>query len=170
MAQEFRICAACAGGFFLPDSRRGQSRRKYCGECRVKQHNARSVPSPERGTTPKRPVRTEAIPRPCGRCGESFRPPLRAAMRKYCDDCRYITQRQRAESHGWWKWQRRQYVPSTTPQWGDGHCWDCGTQTVRAQRCRHCYLRHRYHTNPEARAKQLELQKRWRKNQKAVSA
>lgn len=45
-------------------------------------------------------------------------------------------------------------------------CHGCGGELPphgRARRCRRCYLRERYRTNPEVRAKQLALQARWRR-------
>lgn len=44
-------------------------------------------------------------------------------------------------------------------------CVGCGAPVQRAERCRRCYLRYRYATNPAVRAKQLALQARWRKRQ-----
>lgn len=48
-------------------------------------------------------------------------------------------------------------------------CVSCGAPVQRAERCRRCYLRHRYATNPAVRAKQLALQAQWRKRQAAAS-
>ncbi|MBI4494002.1 MAG: hypothetical protein HY690_14530 [Chloroflexi bacterium] len=48
------------------------------------------------------------------------------------------------------------------------HCISCGAPVQRAERCRRCYLRHRYATNPDVRAKQLSLQAEWRKRQAAA--
>ena len=48
-------------------------------------------------------------------------------------------------------------------------CIGCGAPVQRAQRCRRCYLRHRYATNPLVRAKQLALQAAWRKRHMAAT-
>ena len=45
-------------------------------------------------------------------------------------------------------------------------CQGCGgelPQNGRVSRCRRCYLRERYRTHPEVRAKQLASQARWRR-------
>lgn len=49
-------------------------------------------------------------------------------------------------------------------------CISCGAPVQRAERCRRCYLRHRYATNPSVRAKQLALQARWRHRQAIASS
>jgi len=41
------------------------------------------------------------------------------------------------------------------------YCIDCGDVVQRALRCRKCYVRHKYHTDPEYRAKRLATTKRW---------
>lgn len=46
-----------------------------------------------------------------------------------------------------------------------GRCVSCRAPVQRAERCRRCYLRHRYATCPEVRAKQLSLQAAWRQRQ-----
>lgn len=59
-------------------------------------------------------------------------------------------------------------IPKEEPKESDvleKRCVGCGKQVQRAKRCRNCYLRHRYATNPAVRAKQLALQSRWRKHQ-----
>ena len=40
-------------------------------------------------------------------------------------------------------------------------CIDCGTLVVRAQRCRRCYIRFRYATDQEYRARRLATTRRW---------
>ena len=40
-------------------------------------------------------------------------------------------------------------------------CIDCGTLVLRAERCCKCYVRYRYSTNPEYRARRLESTRRW---------
>ncbi len=40
-------------------------------------------------------------------------------------------------------------------------CLDCGEVVVRALRCRRCYTRHRYATDPEYRVRRLATTRRW---------
>jgi hypothetical protein len=40
-------------------------------------------------------------------------------------------------------------------------CADCGAQVTRATRCRKCYIRHRYATDPQYRARRLATTRRW---------
>jgi hypothetical protein len=40
-------------------------------------------------------------------------------------------------------------------------CADCGRRTTRALRCRACYARFRYATDPEYRARRLATTRRW---------
>ena len=40
-------------------------------------------------------------------------------------------------------------------------CIECGTLVVRAQRCRRCYIRFRYATDAEYRARRLATTRRW---------
>ncbi len=41
------------------------------------------------------------------------------------------------------------------------HCMDCGEEVVRAARCRRCYTRFRYATDPEYRVRRLATTRRW---------
>ena len=47
-------------------------------------------------------------------------------------------------------------------------CIDCGTLVVRAERCRKCYVRNRYATNPDYRARRLESTRRWTQRKRAM--
>ena len=47
-------------------------------------------------------------------------------------------------------------------------CIDCGTQVVRAERCRKCYVRHRYATNLDYRARRLASTRRWMQKKRAA--
>lgn len=40
-------------------------------------------------------------------------------------------------------------------------CLDCSEEVVRAERCRRCYTRFRYATDPEYRVRRLETTRRW---------
>lgn len=40
-------------------------------------------------------------------------------------------------------------------------CLDCGARTARAPRCRACYQRFRYKTDPDYRARRLAINRRW---------
>ena len=40
-------------------------------------------------------------------------------------------------------------------------CLDCDTQVTRAARCRKCYIRYRYATDPTYRARRLATTRRW---------
>ena len=47
-------------------------------------------------------------------------------------------------------------------------CADCGARVVRAERCRKCYVRHRYATNLDYRARRLASTRRWMENKRAA--
>ncbi|MGH2353740.1 MAG: hypothetical protein ACRDI2_16470 [Chloroflexota bacterium] len=53
--------------------------------------------------------------------------------------------------------QNRRPQRDTEPR----RCVDCGTAVVRAVRCRRCYIRFRYATDPEYRARRLATTRRW---------
>jgi hypothetical protein len=40
-------------------------------------------------------------------------------------------------------------------------CIDCGSIVVRAERCRRCYIRHRYAADPQYRLRRLATTRRW---------
>lgn len=41
------------------------------------------------------------------------------------------------------------------------YCLDCGTPVVRAERCRRCYIRHRYANDADYRSRRLATTRRW---------
>ena len=47
-------------------------------------------------------------------------------------------------------------------------CIDCGTMVARAERCRKCYVRNRYATNPDYRDRRLESTRRWSERKRAA--
>jgi hypothetical protein len=49
-------------------------------------------------------------------------------------------------------------------------CLDCDTLVVRAARCRRCYIRYRYATDPEYRSRRLETTRRWLQRQQGAAA
>ena len=49
-------------------------------------------------------------------------------------------------------------------------CIDCGTAVVRAERCRRCYIRFRYATDPEYRTRRLATTRRWLERRQPVVA
>ncbi len=46
-------------------------------------------------------------------------------------------------------------------------CIDCGELVIRAERCRKCYVRYRYATNLDYRARRLASTRRWMQNKRA---
>jgi hypothetical protein len=48
-------------------------------------------------------------------------------------------------------------------------CLDCGTPVTRANRCRKCYIRFRYATDPVYRARRLATTRRWLEKRQAAS-
>jgi len=47
-------------------------------------------------------------------------------------------------------------------------CIGCGAPVVKAVRCRRCYVRHRYATDPAYRARQLAMQENWRRRRQSL--
>jgi predicted RNA-binding Zn-ribbon protein involved in translation (DUF1610 family) len=43
----------------------------------------------------------------------------------------------------------------------DRRCLSCGVTVIRAERCRRCYIRYRYATDPSYRERRLETTRRW---------
>lgn len=64
--------------------------------------------------------------------------------------------------------RERAAAEAAGPEAAERRCADCGALTIRAERCRNCYLRKRYAENPGVRARQLALQKRWYERHKAA--
>lgn len=48
------------------------------------------------------------------------------------------------------------------------YCIDCSAEVVRAERCRRCYVRHKYGTDPAYRQRRLETTRRWAERQRAL--
>jgi hypothetical protein len=49
-------------------------------------------------------------------------------------------------------------------------CLDCGEVVVRALRCRRCYTRYRYATDPEYRVRRLATTRRWLERRRSAQA
>lgn len=57
----------------------------------------------------------------------------------------------------------RQARQAKQPKFGEEirQCVDCNARVARAERCRKCYIRHRYATDPGYRARRLAITRRW---------
>ncbi len=107
----------------------------------------------------------------CTRCGRKAR--LAEYFRKY-----YVTHRDviLAKNRQWAQDNRERVIelrrhraalrPKVVRE--PPACIDCGTLVVRAERCRKCYVRNRYATNPEYRARRLESTRRWMRRKRAA--
>jgi uncharacterized Zn finger protein (UPF0148 family) len=62
--------------------------------------------------------------------------------------------------------QARQERAAAAPR----QCVDCGARVVRAARCRRCYIRYRYATDPDYRSRRLATTRRWLERRRAAGA
>lgn len=125
------------------------------------------------GDAVRRRRRSEQAPSLCAACDQRER--RSAYFREY-----YETHKDRilAKNRRWAKDNKdrivrlRQARRTQLPSLGEDtrRCLDCGTAVTRAERCRKCYIRHRYASDPTYRTRRLATTRRWLERRQTSSS